>query len=74
MLGTVVCELVPFPVFREVLHLVNAPETLYCYLYKNIKSLKMWGWHAKKYANKVGIMHESKGQHIPELDKVANDV
>ena len=24
----------------------------------------MWGLHAKKYANKVGIMHESKGQHI----------
>ena len=22
------------------------------------------GWHAKKYSNKVGIMHESKGQHI----------
>ena len=24
----------------------------------------MQGWHAKKYANKVGMMHESKGQHI----------
>ena len=21
-------------------------------------------WHAKKYASKVGVMHESKGQHI----------
>ena len=26
---------------------------------KNVKR-----WHAKKYANKVGIIHESKGQHI----------
>ena len=24
----------------------------------------MWGWHAKKYANKAGMMHESKGQPI----------
>jgi len=24
----------------------------------------MLGWHAKKYANKVGMMHESKGQCI----------
>ena len=24
----------------------------------------MYGWHAKKYANKVGMMHESKSQHI----------
>ena len=24
----------------------------------------MLGWHAKNYANKVGIMHESKGQCI----------
>ena len=24
----------------------------------------MWGWHVKKHANKVGRMHESKGQHI----------
>ena len=24
----------------------------------------MQGWHAKKYANKVGMMHESKGQRI----------
>ena len=40
MSGTVVYELVPFPVFSEVLHLVNAPETLYCYLYKNIKNIK----------------------------------
>ena len=25
----------------------------------------MLGWYAKKYANKVGMMHESKlGQHI----------
>ena len=29
---------------------------------KNIKNVKRW--HAKKYANKVGIMHESKGKHI----------
>ena len=27
---------------------------------KNVKRCR----HAKKYANKVGIMHESKGQHI----------
>ena len=24
----------------------------------------MKGWHAKKYANKVEMMHESQGQHI----------
>ena len=24
----------------------------------------MYGWHAKKYENKVGMMHGSKGQHI----------
>ena len=24
----------------------------------------MWGWYAKKYANKVGMMNESEGQHI----------
>ena len=23
----------------------------------------MKGWYAKMYANKVGMMHESKGQH-----------
>ena len=32
---------------------------------KKVKTLKdVGGWHAKKYANKVGMMHESKGQHI----------
>ena len=33
---------------------------------KNIKNVKRCrdGMHAKKYANKVGMMHESKGQHI----------
>ena len=24
----------------------------------------MLEWHAKKYANKVGMMHEINGQHI----------
>ena len=24
----------------------------------------MQGWHAKKYANKVGMMHDSNGQHM----------
>ena len=28
------------------------------------KCKKIQGWHAKKYANKVGMMHESKGQRI----------
>ena len=27
----------------------------------------MLGWHAKKYANKVGMMHESEGQRIAKL-------
>ena len=25
---------------------------------------KYLGWHAKKYANKVGMMHESKGHAL----------
>ena len=31
---------------------------------KKIKCKKMWRWHAQKFANKMGMMHESKGQCI----------
>ena len=30
----------------------------------------MYRWHAKKYANKVVIMHRSKGQHIGKVPEV----
>ena len=30
----------------------------------------MRDWHAKKYANKVGMMHETKGQHIGEASSL----
>ena len=36
------------------------PSTLILYK-KIINCKKMEGWYAKKYANKVGRMHESKG-------------
>ena len=40
------------------------PSTLILYK-KIINCKKMLGWYAEKYANKVGMMHESKlGQHI----------
>ena len=44
-------------------------HSLILFQYKKIKNIKnvercMKGWHAKKYANKVEMMHESKDQHI----------
>ena len=30
---------------------------------QDLKNIKNVGWHAKKYANKVGMMHKSNGQH-----------
>ena len=39
--------------------------TIQTRIYKNIKNVKRCReWHAERYANKVGMMHESKGQHI----------
>ena len=50
--------------WTDVHHFSQVLLLVHLLVYKIINCKKMQGWYAKKYANKVGMMHESKGQRI----------